>query len=67
MYYRMLWGTWCKYISVGQDRMNVFAADFDAAAWLALLRGTGVPLNRASHPAGLSPVSAGCGARAGCV
>lgn len=48
VYYRILLETCCKYISVGQDRMNVLAADFHvaarAAAW-PVLRGTPVPLN----------------------
>lgn len=48
VYYRILLGTCCKYISVGRDRMKVLAVEFHvaarAAAW-PVLRGPPVPLN----------------------
>lgn len=63
MYYRIHLGTWCKYISVGLDIMNVFVAGLYAAlaaTYVAALQGTRVPLNHASHSMGLRKEHRAC-------
>lgn len=55
VYYRILLETCCKYISVGQDRMNVLAADFHVPCPCRSLAGSSrhsSAFEHASHSAG---------------